>query len=176
MKEIRKEIIKQKKIKIVRKPKKSSKPIALKERETLKQKDTLTIQEPRLSPVLDVPREPEIIDQKFTTIAESQKESPESDIIKELVTNLAIATKPWSDKMLPFQTSSWDSMHAEDEPLLTSHIHELIQLYVDIGLANNIVWMATEFGHRSKELDESYIKLCANIAERIKKIMSALNK
>jgi hypothetical protein len=38
-------------------------------------------------------------------------------------------------------------------------------------LANNVVWLATEMNHRSKELDESYIKLCAGIAERIQKIM-----
>jgi hypothetical protein len=49
-------------------------------------------------------------------------------------------------------------------------------LYVDVGLANNIVWLATEIGHRSKELDESYIKLCASIAERIQNILSAINK
>jgi hypothetical protein len=104
-----------------------------------------------------------------------QNESPKSDIIKELETNLAIATTPWANKLLSFQTRCWDSKHADGEPLLNSHIQDLMQLYIDVGLANNIVWMATEFGHRSKELDESYAKLCASIAERIKKITSLID-
>ena len=70
-------------------------------------------------------------------------------------------------KLLPFQTTVWGSNHGEGEPLMITHLYEFIQLYVDIGLANNIVWLATELGHRSKELDESYIKLCKGIAERI---------
>jgi hypothetical protein len=84
----------------------------------------------------------------------------------------AIATTPWSNKVLPFQTSSWDSGHGEGEVLLAPHIHEIIQLYIDIGLANNMVLMATEIGHRSKELDESYMRLCTNTAEGAKKILS----
>jgi hypothetical protein len=36
--------------------------------------------------------------------------------------------------------------------------------------------MATEMNHRSKELDESYIKLCTGIAERIQKIMPPNNQ
>jgi hypothetical protein len=118
---------------------------------------------------------PEIIDPKIPSTMAKQKESIQSDIIKELETNLAIATIPWSDKLLSFQISCWDSKHTEGEPLLTSHVQDLIQLYMDVGLANNIVWMATEFGHRSKELDESYIKLCTSIAERIKKITSLID-
>jgi hypothetical protein len=35
--------------------------------------------------------------------------------------------------------------------------------------------MATEIGHRSKDLDESYIKLCAKIAERTRDIMSLID-
>jgi hypothetical protein len=121
----------------------------------------------------------ESVDPKIRSKMAKQNGSPQSDIIKELETNLAIATTPWSDKLMPFQTALWDAKRGEDEPLLTSHIQELTQLYqlyVDVGLANNIVWLANEIGHRSKELDESYIKLCVCIAERVKKILSSLNK
>ena len=52
----------------------------------------------------------------------------------------------------------------------------MIQLYVDISLANNVVWLATEIGHRSKELDESYMKLCSGIAERIKGIIPVVKE
>ena len=116
--------------------------------------------------------EPVLINRQISQTEGRQNELSKSDIMKELETNLVIATTPWCNKVLPFQTSSWDSGHGEGEVLLASHIHKIIQLYIDIGLANNIVWMATEIGHRSEELDESYIRLCTNIAERAKKILS----
>ena len=169
----RTEVVNQKK-KSASGPKKSSKPISLKELKTIKQENTL--REIRQSPVTGVLKEAEVIKQQITRSDVRQNESSKSGIVKELETNLVIATTPWSDKVLPFQTSSWDSKHAEDEPLLTLHFQELIQLYVDVGLANNIAWMATELGHRSKELDESYIRLCISIAERLKGIVPSLDQ
>ena len=82
---------------------------------------------------------------------------------------MAIAITPLPNKVLAFQSSNWGS--GQGELLLSPHVHDIIQLYIDIGLANNIVWMTTEIGHRSKELDESCIQLCTNIAEHVKKIM-----
>ena len=169
------EIVNQKKKSTLRGPKKSTKPISPKGRKTIKQENLLDLSENRQSLVPDVLKEVEIINQQITRSDVRQNESSKSGIVKELETNLVIATTPWSDKVLPFQTSSWDSKHAEDEPLLTPYFQEMIQLYVDVGLANNIAWLATEFGHRSKELDESYIRLCASIAERIKGIVPLLN-
>jgi len=105
----------------------------------------------------------------------SSKEKPEvpslSGMMKELASNLVIAITPWADRLLAFQTSSWEATHGGGEPLLADHFEELIQLYVDINLANNIVWLATEIGHRSKDLDAFYLKLCSNIAERIRQIL-----
>jgi len=88
---------------------------------------------------------------------------------------LGIATKPWADKLLKFQTEFWDSTHGEGEALMANQGRELIQLYVDLSLANNIVWLSTEIGHRSRELDENYIKLCAVIADRLKRVMPSVS-
>ena len=164
------EIVNKKKKSIIGKTKKSSKLSSTKELKTIKQENTSVLRELKRSPIPGVLKEPEAINLQITPAELRQNESSKSDIVKELEINLSIATTLWSDKLLPFQTSSWDSKHTEDEPLLTSHIQDLIQLYIDVGLANNIVWMVTEFGHRSKELDESYMKLCASIAGRIKEI------
>jgi len=161
---------------IVNKKKKPSKLSSTKELKTIKQENTSVLREVNRSPIAGVLKEPEAINLQITPAEVRQNESSKSDIVKELEINLSIATTLWSDKLLPFQTSSWDSKHTEDEPLLTSHIQDLIQLYIDVGLANNIVWMVTEFGHRSKELDESYMKLCASIAERIKEIEGYHNR
>ena len=131
---------------------------------TRKQRDSVT--EPAKSSKEYIPKNLQGIE-RSTVIADSSKQSYKSNLFTELEINLTVATLPWTDKLLPFQTSVWDSKHGEGEPLMITHLYELIQLYVDIGLANNIVWLAIESGHRSKELDESYIKLCKGIAERI---------
>ena len=173
------EINSQKNITLVVEPKESSKPNAALGQTIVNYENTPISENEIKSQRTNAFKEPEIIDPKISSTTERQNESPRSDIIKELEANLEIATVPWSDKPLPFQTASWDAKHGEGEPLLTSHVQELTQLYqlyVDVGLANNIVWLATEIGHRSKELDESYIKLCASIAERIQNILSAINK
>ena len=117
------------------------------------------------------PPEVPIPEQKIIPPVEKQEISAKSDFITELQTNLTIANTPWADKLISFQTKCWTTNHGESNPLLTSHHQELIQLYVYIGLANNIVWLATEIGHRSQELDDSYIKLCQGIADNIKKIL-----
>jgi hypothetical protein len=121
---------------------------------------------PKLSPP-----ETATIQPKITQAVEKQVVSADSDIVTELQTNLTVASTPWADKLISFQTKCWNNNHGEFNPLLTTHHQELIQLYVDIGLANNIVWLATEIGHRSKELDDSYIKLCSGIADNIQKIL-----
>ena len=164
------EIINKKKKSIIGETKKSSKLSSTKELKTIKQENTSVLREVNRSPIAGVLKEPEAINLQITPAEVRQNESSKSDIVKELETNLAIATTPWSDKLLPFQTSCWDSRPAEDEPLRITYFEDLIQLYIDVGLANNIVWMSTEFGHRSKELDESYMKLCASIAGRVKEI------
>ncbi len=172
----RPEIANQKTSTVEEKQKKSTKSGALKQSEIINPNDTPIVREQKISPKPSAPQEPEIIKQKSTPAVEKQRESLKSDFIKELETNLAIATTPWADKLIPFQTSCWDAKHGESEPLLTVHHQDLIQLYVDIGLANNIVWLATEIDHRSKELDESYIKLCAGIAENLKRVVPSLNE
>ena len=164
------EIVNKKKKSIIGETKKSSKLSSTKELKTIKQDSTSVLREPDRSPIPGVLKEPEAINLQITPAEVRQNESSKSDIVKELEVNLSIATTLWCDKLLPFQTSSWDSKHTEDEPLQTTYFEDLIQLYIDVGLANHIVWMATEFGHRSKELDESYMKLCASIAGRIKEI------
>jgi hypothetical protein len=166
----RPEIVNKKKKSIIGETKKSSKLSSTKELKTIKQENTSVLREFNNSPIPGVLKEPEAINLQITPAEVRQNESSKSDIVKELEVNLSIATTLWCDKLLPFQTSSWDSKHTEDEPLQTTYFEDLIQLYIDVGLANYIVWMATEFGHRSKELDESYMKLCASIAGRIKEI------
>ena len=116
--------------------------------------------------------EAENVEEKIIPILEIQKSTLKSELVAEVEINLAIASHPWADKLISFQTKCWDSQHGGLDSLFQAHHQELIQIYVDIGLANNIVWLATEIGHRTKELDESYIKLCSVIADNIKILIS----
>ena len=109
--------------------------------------------------------------QSSVTDVLKREEPLKSQLIIEMETNLAIASKPWTGKLNPFETKCWDSHHGQVDLLFNTHHQELMQLYIDIGLANNIVWLATEINHRTKELDESYTRLCAGIADNIKKIL-----
>jgi len=118
---------------------------------------------------------------KPSTIKSSQLEKVSKNRINHLLsknwkTNLTIATAPWKRQADAFSNSLLDAKLEKVEPSLMSHLQDLIQLYVDISLANNVVWLETEIGHRSKELDESYIKLCSGIAQRIKGIVPAINE
>ena len=123
-----------------------------------------------------VPGESKGVSHKTISVRESYKKTRQTAFIRELETNLTIATAPWKDRPVPFQTTCWEAKIEKVEPGKVSHLQDLIQLYADINLANNVVWLATEIGHRSKELDESYLKLSSGIAERIKGIIPMFNE
>ena len=55
---------------------------------------------------LPIPEEPEIVTPEIIPIRESKKETTRSAFIIELETNLAIATTPWADKLISFQTGA----------------------------------------------------------------------
>ena len=159
--------------------------------ETITRKSHTVVHDKTKGPKPPVPEaviiKPEIIQQKPPELKpeESVKieptaapavEKPEialkTDLVMEMEVNLITASQPWDNKLRSFQTKCWDSKHGETDLFLNSRYQEMIQLYVDIGLANNITWLATEIGHRTKELDESYIKLRSGIADNIKKLLS----
>lgn len=92
------------------------------------------------------------------------------DLLAEIESNRRVATEPWTGNLLPFETqvcaTSQDVVHKLPAKLRTA----LAQAYEDIRLANGIVWLATELGRRSQDLDEYYIKLCDNIAAKLNSI------
>ena len=100
---------------------------------------------------------------------------PKSDVYKELESNLNVATAPWSGKVTAFQTTAWDANPDKIEPGLAEKRAEITEVYIDIRLANNIVWISNELGNKSPNLDESYRKLCTKIAERIGNLVAPVN-
>ena len=160
----------------VNKAKQDQRPVTPHKPVIINQKNTPKVDKYKEATDSNIPLKSVAQKQEKAPVIEKSEAAPRSDFIEELKANLVVATTPWADKLLPFQTGCWDTNHGEGESLLIAHYQDLIQLYVDIGLANNIVWLATEMGHRSKELDDSYIKLCVNIAEKIKWVIASLAK
>ena len=91
-------------------------------------------------------------------------------LFEELESNLRIADRPWTGKLLPFQTRVWEGLQDQFDKVPDSVHDELAQAYIDIRLANSVVRLSTEFNHRSPTLDESYTKLSSSIAERLHRV------
>ena len=109
-----------------------------------------------------------------TLVVEEQLKYTPPDLVEEIESNRKIATEPWTGKLLSFQTHMWDTSQDEVYRLPRNLREDLTQAYVDMRLANSIVWLSTELGRRSHNLDENYMKLCDNIAVRLDRITPLL--
>jgi hypothetical protein len=96
------------------------------------------------------------------------------ELVAEVDANLSIATAPWTGKMESFQTRVLDSNRGKVEILLPELQEDLTEAYTDMHLANTLAWLSTDVGHHSKDMDESYLKLCNQIAERLQKVKPSL--
>jgi len=109
-------------------------------------------------------------------VVEEPRESIVPNLAAEVENNRRIATEPWAGKLLPFQTSVWDTS-PDKIHILPANIQEILtETYTDIRLANSIVWLSTELGRRSHNLDENYMKLRTTIAERLDRIKPLLEQ
>ncbi len=114
-----------------------------------------------------------------TLVIEEQLKYTPPDLLEEIENNYKIATEPWTSKLLPFQTCVWDTHQGEVNELPANLREDLMQLYIDIRLANSIVRLSTEFNHRTNDLNGSYMRMCASIAgrlDRIKPLIERLGK
>jgi hypothetical protein len=94
-----------------------------------------------------------------------------SELFLEIETNASTAKTPWTGKLLPFQTCIWESSPSEVDSLPLDTVKELNEAYVDIRLANNLVWLSDLIGRIGKDTEESYLKLCLNISELFDKVI-----
>jgi hypothetical protein len=106
----------------------------------------------------------------------TQPAQPAPDLLLEIERNHSIAAQPWTGNLTAFQTQVWDSNRNDVHSLPTKLREELTQAYFDMSLANSIVWLATELGRRSQNLDDSYAKLCTGIAERLSSVKPPLEE
>ena len=117
---------------------------------------------PSLSPVFEVSRKP------LEQAADVTPSVP--DLLAEIEHNRRIATAEWKGELAAFQTRVWDNRGDEVHSLPAELRTELAEAYSDMSLANSITWLSTEMSRRSPSLDDSYLKLRGNVADRLNKI------
>lgn len=109
------------------------------------------------------------------TASISVNRKPDS-VLSEIEANLAIASRPTSSPLVNYQTDIWNTRRNEFSVLGQEILRDLTEAYVDMLLANNIVWLVTELKRDSKELSSSYFRLSAKVAERLQRAMLAIEK
>jgi hypothetical protein len=129
-----------------------------------------------LSSEAKVEEQPEPAAAGLPSEAASEKElrTASPDLLAEIENNHRIATQPWVGQLLSFQTSLWDTSQDEVHTWTTDLRDDLKQAYADMHLANSIVWLSTELGRRSQNLDENYIRLCTSVAARLARVVPLL--
>ena len=95
-------------------------------------------------------------------------------LLAELEKNHGLSIESRPDKLVPFQTDIWDA--SPDVPnILTSSLKwELTQAYLDMYMANNIIWFLKEFDVESPVLSEQYKEMCDRIAASLSKVIPIL--
>jgi hypothetical protein len=96
-----------------------------------------------------------------------------SPLTAELESNLKLATQSWTGQVKTFTTAVWDRKTAEAEGLAENLQGELGEVYLDMRLANRLVWLAEDTGHLSPELSRGYLEMRDKIAERLRLIISS---
>jgi hypothetical protein len=106
----------------------------------------------------------------------SQKETNHTVIFGELRENLKIAAAPQIQNPKPFYTDALKTCFASQDTSLSDMIVDLKEAYTDIILANSIVWLVTEMGTSNKTVEDTYMKLCGNIAERLTGVLQRMSE
>jgi len=107
---------------------------------------------------------------KTDPVVEEQQNLMAPDLLAEIEHNRNIASQPLREKLLPLETRVWEAQQHEVDKLPANLRYESQQVYIDIGLVNNLVWLSTEFGRRSPDLDKTYMRLCNIVAERLDRV------
>ena len=96
---------------------------------------------------------------------------PVSPAFKELQNNLSIAKRPLTNHLVSFEMTIWNTRRSEFSAVNETLMKELTEAYVDMNLANNVVWLVMELGRDSQDLKDSYSNLRTKVIERLQRIL-----
>jgi hypothetical protein len=108
------------------------------------------------------------------SVAREPLKPEKSEILSEVEANLAIATSPWMGKLTPFQIKVMGNNRSRFDALQPDLREDLTEAYTDMHLANTLAWLSMDVGRKSKDMDESYLKLCNKIAARLERVIPPL--
>jgi len=119
---------------------------------------------------------PEISNTKGALIPASLVESKlmPGDVIAELDHNLARIHSFDGKQLLPLQVRAWQSYLSLNNKLTTDLEFQLEQIYYDLGLWNNVVWMSSELLNRTDFSNRQYKEILLNIEQRIQSIRNSI--
>ena len=106
-----------------------------------------------------------------TPKSQSAVKIPLNPALLELNKNLSIASRPSINSLVSYQTDVWSNKRNEFNGISRENMDVLIEAYVDMMLANNVVWLVNELGRDSQDLKDSYARLSSKVAERLTRIM-----
>ena len=69
------------------------------------------------------------------------------------------------------RTEGWEGNQARLRSLPADVRTQLEDIYTDIGLLNNLVWLSSEFNRSSPNLRQRYVDLAASIADRLDELV-----
>ena len=96
-----------------------------------------------------------------------------SQLIAEIERNVGVAPQSLGEKLQPLETRVWDASQHEFEGLPEKLRKDLQKVYSDIRMVNSIVWLSTELGRQTPDLENNYLNLCASINEGLGRIKEA---
>ncbi len=119
---------------------------------------------------------PEISNSKGILIPASPVESNPmpADLIAELDHNLARIHSFDGKKLLPLQDRAWQAYLSLHNMLTTDLEFRLEQVYYDLGLWNNVVWMSSELLNRTDFSNRQYKEILLHIEQRIQSIRDGI--
>ena len=119
---------------------------------------------------------PEISNSKGTLIPAYLIESKPmpGDVIAELDHNLARIHSFDGKQLLPLQVRAWQSYLSLNNKLTTDLEFQLEQIYYDLGLWNNVVWMSSELLNRTDFSNRQYKEILLNIEQSIQSIRDSI--
>ena len=106
---------------------------------------------------------------ELTKEGAEQQVTPKAGIFNEIEENFQMAQNCQADKPVPFKTEVWETKGQSIRGLGLELQYELAEVYTDIYLANNLIWLLTEINSGNQKLTTAYAELCSKIAERLKK-------
>lgn len=95
-------------------------------------------------------------------------------LLLELEKNHELAIKSKPDQLVPFQTDTWDASPDVANMLTGNLKRELTQAYLDMSVANDLVWFLEELDIKRPLFDAHYTKMCDRISTSLSKVIPVL--